>query len=291
METTEVNVATLLILDFDGTMTDAEREGAPYREGYLDDLAILTGLSPERIRELAEHFEAEVAAEQGRFGWDYGGRIVAPAGVDPYLRVMPVARMILDEVGIFPDSTTRNRLLDGILYKYNYPKTLTAFRPGAYDFLSVLREYLEAYVVTNSHTTPVQSKIRQLAENAGTPGSLDWLVDRVHGSAKKYIIDDDFEAVPGELQLPGLERPVLLRRRRYFEALEGLRQHHGADWSEVVVVGDIFELDLCLPLALGATVGLMTGPFTPAHERDYLSSHPRGHLLTGLLEVLALISG
>ena len=39
----EVNVAALLILDFDGTMTDAEAEGTPYREGYLGDLAIPPG--------------------------------------------------------------------------------------------------------------------------------------------------------------------------------------------------------------------------------------------------------
>ena len=286
-----MNVARLLILDFDGTMTDAEREGAPYREGYLDDLAILTGLTPEVIREMATRFEAEVAAEQGRFGWDFGGRIVAPAGVDPYLRVMPVARMILDELGILTDRTTRNRLLDGILYKYNYPKTHTAFRPGAYALLSALREHIEAYVVTNSHTTPVQGKISRLAEEADAAGSLDWLVARVHGSAKKYIIDDDFTAVDEALSLPGLDRPVLLRRRLYFEALEALRTAHDVAWSDVVVVGDIFELDLCLPLTLGATVGLMTGPFTPDHERSYLASHPRGHLLAGLDEVLPLISG
>ncbi len=286
-----MNVAALLILDFDGTMTDAEREGAPYREGYLDDLAILTGLPAEDIRQLAERFEAQVAAEQGRFGWDFNGRIVAPAGVDPYLRVMPVARMILDEVGIFPDRASRNRLLDGILYKYNYPKTHTAFRPGAYALLSNLRERVEAYVVTNSHTQPVQGKIRRLAEEAGAAGSLDWLVERVHGSARKYIIDDDFTAVPEALSRPGLDRPVLLRRRLYFEALDALRRRHGASWSDVVVVGDIFELDLCLPVALGATVGLMTGPFTPQHERSYLAGHPRGHLLDGLSEVVPLIGG
>lgn len=282
-------MAALLILDFDGTMTDAEAEGAPYREGYLDDLAILTGLPPAKIRTLAARFEAKVAAEQGRFGWDFNGRIVAPAGVDPYLRVMPVARMILDEVGIFPDRASRNRLLDGILYKYNYPKTHTAFRPGAFELLSTVRERIETYVVTNSHTAPVQGKISRLAAEAGAEGSLDWAVERVHGSARKYIIDDDFTAVPEALTLPELSRPVLLRRRLYFEALDALRMKHGAEWSDVLVVGDIFELDLCLPLALGGTVGLMTGPFTPDHERNYLAGHPRGHLLTELSEVLDLI--
>ena len=33
----------VLVLDFDGTMTDAEVEGRPYRQGCLEDLAVLCG--------------------------------------------------------------------------------------------------------------------------------------------------------------------------------------------------------------------------------------------------------
>ena len=58
---------------------------------------------------------------------------------------------------------------------------------------------------------------------------------------------------------------------------------------QVWVFGDIFELDLCLPLALGASVGLMTNNFTPQWELDYLSDHERGHLLSSLDEVSRLI--
>ena len=84
----------LLILDFDGTMTDAEAEGAPFREGYLEDLAALTERALPWIREAAARYEAVVASESAAYGWVFGGRIVAPASVDPYLRMMPVARLI-----------------------------------------------------------------------------------------------------------------------------------------------------------------------------------------------------
>ena len=30
------------IFDFDGTLTDAEQEGAPFRQGYLDDICALS---------------------------------------------------------------------------------------------------------------------------------------------------------------------------------------------------------------------------------------------------------
>jgi hypothetical protein len=232
---------------------------------------------------LADRFEAEVASRQGEFGWVFGGRIVAPASVDPYLRIMPVARMILDHFGAFTVLDERDRLLDAILYKYNYGKTRTAFRDGAGAVLRSLAG-TPTYVVTNSHTIPVQDKIRALG---GPNGALDWLVERVHGRAKKYILDEGFEAVPAEIRLPGLDRPVLLRRRMYFEVLDRLRRQEGARWEDVTVIGDIFELDLCLPLALGARVGLVVGAFTPPYERAFLEGHPRGGLLHRLEEIPA----
>ena len=105
------NMGTLLVLDFDGTMTDAEVEGVPFRQGYLEDVSILSGLPIEDVERMAETFSEEVWRNAHAYGWDFGGRIVAPAVVDPYLRMMPVARKILDEAGAFTDRAERNRLL------------------------------------------------------------------------------------------------------------------------------------------------------------------------------------
>lgn len=276
----------LLILDFDGTMTDAEVEGAPFRQGYLEDLAALTGWPVARVLEAAERYEAEVAKSDAH-GWVYDGRVVAPATVDPYLRIMPVARMILDEADVFRGEVGRSRLLDAILFKYNYRKTATAFRPAAGRLLRALPSLgVETFVVTNSDTEPVQNKIRALDT---TEGGVSWLIPRVRGRARKYVLDDGFTDVPEELRIQGLSRPVLLRRRPYFEVLDALRRGCGAEWGDVTVVGDIFELDLALPLSLGARVGLAANAHTPAHERAFLSAHPRGRVLDSLDEVLEFL--
>ncbi|MCB9780995.1 MAG: hypothetical protein H6742_20670 [Alphaproteobacteria bacterium] len=280
----------LLVLDFDGTVTDAEREGAPFREGYLSDIATLTGLSRDEVEELARRFEAEIAADPQSHGWMYGGRIVAPATVDPYLRIMPVARKIFDEVGAFSREQDRTHLLDGILYKYNYPKTEIAFRDGGAEVLGALGPDgdLLTYVVTNSHTDAVQHKIRVLG---GPGGALDWLVDRVHGRAKKYVIHDDWTAVPESMTLPGLGRPVLLRRQQYHDVIAALLDRHGLGWSDLVVVGDIFELDLCLPFHMGARVAVMANAHTPAYETDFLRGHARGGVLTHMDQIPAFARG
>ncbi len=270
----------MLVLDFDGTMTDAEREGGPFREGYLEDIATLCGADLGEVMVLATRFEREVAADPQSYGWLFHGHIVAPATVDPYLRVMPVARKVFDHFGCFTDEGDRTRLLDGILYKYNYTKTLNVFREGAAEVLGAL-EGTATYVVTNSHTEHVKAKIADLG--------VHWLVERVHGRAKKYVIEHDFDAVPEQMSLPGLSRPVLLRRAHYFRVLDALLKENGQDWSQLLVVGDIFELDLALPLQLGARVGLVVNGFTPDYEKDYLAGHPRGLLIQDIGEIPALV--
>lgn len=277
-------MSRLIVFDFDGTLTDAEEEGRPFRDGYLEDVGVLTGLPADEIQQLAARFEAEVAANPQQHGWIFGGSIVAPATVDPYLRMMPVARLIFDAVGAFPKAEDRDRLLDGILYKYNYPKTRTAFREGARELLLAVPTD-STYVVTNSHTVPVQDKIRQLSGMGDDPDALLWLVDRVYGRAKKYVLDAAFDAVPEALPVPDLARPVLLRRALYHGVLDRLRSDVGAEWSDVTVVGDIFELDLALPLAMGATVGLVVNQHTPDYEKAFLEDHARGATLDSLAEV------
>jgi phosphoglycolate phosphatase-like HAD superfamily hydrolase len=39
----------LIIFDFDGTLTDAEKEGSPFKNGYLEDLSTLTNVPLDEL--------------------------------------------------------------------------------------------------------------------------------------------------------------------------------------------------------------------------------------------------
>lgn len=267
----------MLVLDFDGTVTDAEAEGAPFTVGYLEDLALLVGRpagDPE-IAAIAETARHKVETDpEAAFEWM--GKKVAPSRVDPYLRVVPIAHAILDQFGAFPRMEDRSALLGRVLYKYNYAKTRTVPRAGARDLLASLAG-TDSWVVTNSYTEHVEAKV------AAVLGEGSWLAGRVRGNASKFEVDDGWLGAPPTLDLPGLARPVLLRRRRYHAVIAELLAGRG--FEDLTVVGDIFELDLAMPLALGARVGLMAGAQTPAHEVAYVASHPRGRVLRTLDEV------
>lgn len=282
---------TVLVLDFDGTMTDAEAEGRPFVEGYLEDLGALTGRpagDPE-IAAIAAQVEAEIAADPAAHPFLWMGRAVAPATVDPYLRMVPIAHRILDRFGAIPGAADRGRLLGSVLYKYNYAKTLgrPVFRSGAGDVLRALGG-TESWIVTNSDTHAVAGKVAALDREA--PG-VAWLTSRVRGHARKFDVDDAWDGVAAELALPGLDRPVLLRRRDYHAILKAVVDAAGASFSDLVVVGDIFELDLAMPLSLGARVGLVASERTPGYERAFVDSHPRGRLITDLAQIPAFAFG
>jgi len=155
------------------------------------------------------------------------------------------------------------------------------FRPGAGEMLASLGGR-PTWIVTNSDTHAVAGKVAALDREA--PG-VAWLTSRVRGFARKFDVDDDWAGAPREMELPGLERPVLLRRRAYHDSLRTVLDEANADWADLVVVGDIFELDLAMPLALGARVGLVSSPRTPAYERAYVEAHPRAQLIEDLGEI------
>ena len=183
---------TILVLDFDGTMTDAEAEGRPFRDGYLEDLCALVGRPADdpEVLAIAQTVEAELSRAPELHPFLWMGRAVAPAVVDPYLRMVPIAHRILDTYGalVGPSAALdRGRLLGSVLYKYNYVKTLglPVFRAGAGAVLSNLHDN-EAWIVTNSDTHAVASKVAALDREF--PG-VAWLTSRVRGQARKFDVD------------------------------------------------------------------------------------------------------
>lgn len=263
-------VTKCIILDFDGTFTDVAREAEPFVAAFRDAVFDLLG------RQLPKEWDeqaAKITENPGLHGWVHEGRIVAPASADPYIHTTTTAHLIFDATGILKDGRTRAAILQA-LYHHAYENTLTAFRPHAKEVLEELASSgIPTFVVTNARTDAAQKKLRTLG-----PVGIDRI--EVHGDARKFIVgeaestDERFARVPERLSLPGLERPVFPRRGRYFDALASIMRRVGASPEEVLVCGDIYELDLSLPLELGMQVHLVTGPKAPAaHEIAWLERY------------------
>lgn len=278
----------VVVFDFDGTLTDAEAEGESFVKGYLEDLCLLVGKNIEEVVLAVQSAEAKISSNPNNYGWLYDGLIVAPAMVDPYLRIQSIAGCVLDRFGVFLDHFDRKRLLD-LLFKHNYSFVREAFKAGAGKALSDLcaNSQIAVYVVTNSHTRSVGKKMALLSENYS---NLDTMRERVIGGAKKYIVGDGPEHVVEKMTIPGLSRVIYLHRSAYYNILEKLREENGVGWEDMTVIGDIFELDLALPFMLGTNIGLVVNQFTPQYERDFITARPaRATLINSLSEVLPFV--
>jgi FMN phosphatase YigB (HAD superfamily) len=276
-----------IILDFDGTFTDVEKEAVPFLEAYRDDLA--ESLGADAIAGWDEA-AASIGADPDSYGWEFDGRIVAPSHADPYIMATSTAQKLLDEHGLLPDAEERRSFLEE-LFRRNYPKAANVFRPDARQVVEeLLATGLPIYVVTNSLTDAVEAKLDDLA-----PKGRERL--RVYGNAKKYVITepqseaDGFSALPETLSLPGLDRPIFLRRGFYWDALTSVLGNSGARPERTLVAGDIFELDLALPAALGFPIHLVARPKTPSYERDAVVAHEHGEVSEDLESVVSRLRG
>jgi phosphoglycolate phosphatase-like HAD superfamily hydrolase len=278
-----------VVLDFDGTFTDAAAEGAPFVQHFR------RRLSEELGRDVMEagwaEVEAGVLASNEEHGWEVGGRVVAPATADPYLLANFVARRLCDRLGVMTDKAERAKLLDA-LYREAYAQVGMAFKPEAKEVLEALLETgLPVHVVTNAHTDTVEAKLTKLA-----PRGRERL--RVSGDARKFLIeppttsDAIFEAVPETVQVAALVRPIHLRRGRYYDALRRIWNETDTSPETTLVAGDIYELDLAMPAALGAHVQLVARANTLEYERRGIAAlGSRGGMDPSLRAILPRLRG
>jgi len=269
--------------DFDGTITDTKLEAAPFIEAYYQEMSRKTGINAYELREQVAVKEQLILDNPQSYGWEvpYNGRqvISASATAGPYILCQIAARLYLTDLvdqGNSPiKSPSEAKELLRYLFQYSYPFTGTAFRDGAKEYLEELSVASNLSIATSSDSAKVAKKL----------GHLTLKTDiNIVGGIKKHFLDPSFDMIPEIATLPGLARPIYLRRREYFNAL-----NTGDEGGSVAcVIGDIYELDLSLPEKLGVFTCLLTSN-APAHEKQYYLDHPNRYSADSLSELVPRI--
>ncbi|MEM7813929.1 MAG: HAD hydrolase-like protein [Candidatus Aenigmatarchaeota archaeon] len=249
-----------VVLDFDGTLTDIWAIEEPFEQAYMSELAAaLSGRIERRNFDAAwERAKHTVLANPDDYGWRYKGKISVPAGADPCTFCASVADVVLDAAGI-RKIEEKVPLLTGSFWK-SYERVAAPFRPDAAKFVADIASLAPLYVVTNSATDSVKAKLSSI-------GAAEKVTDVV-GSARKYAIDDGWERVPEHQPVDGSRRRIYLRRKSYFDVLSAIAEREGVKFSDMLAVGDVYDLDLALPRAVGADVCLVASDKTPKYAID-----------------------
>lgn len=277
-----------VVLDLDGTLTDLPREAPAFSAAFP---ALLGEALGRDLSDVWPEAEARVRAASPELGWIVDGHAVGPADADPYVLASSAAQIVLDRLDVSAGSPAARRELVGSVFRRAYQRTEGAFRPEAKGVIEgLLARVPSVHVVTNAATEVALRKLAALA-----PQGLSRL--RVRGDAGKFAIgpaaspDPRFSSLPRQIRLPGLARPVLLERGRYFDALASIWAAGAAGPRSTLVCGDIFEVDLALPAALGAEVHLVLRERTFDYEREAVKAlGARGAVSEGVSALLDRIS-
>jgi hypothetical protein len=273
-----------LLSDFDGVWTDPGEEAAA--QGEVLDGLLAEWAPPARASEVSAWVRAaraSVQREPERYGWVSCGRLTAFADEDPFTAHSallhfvhanaasdPIAADLRDAIAARGHSLES---LSGLSHARGVAHVTATRGPGILRAAALagerlLRQGAEIVVVSNSD----DAKLTTWFGHAGLPhtihperrqGSL-----RLRGSARKFELD------------PGRSEPLEMGETR----IETARPHYERALLEErpdAVVGDVFSLDLALPLRLrrgGAgwsalrLFWILHG-YTPRRMRERVSRH------------------
>jgi hypothetical protein len=253
-----------VVLDFDGTCTQIELAQAGFLASYLGILAAANGRARDAVLPAWEAALAEVRAASPNAGWTlHGAPSTAPAAADPYILAGEASALLLRGGAI--------QQVPVDAYSRAYAVNPAPWRPEVPAVLAALvKRGLKVGFISNSERYAIQARLGDLLN--GDRKLRGKLV--VHGDAAKFKLQEipvgatgpgaayraQFEKLDGAVRAEGITRPIYLRRGSYFDALCGLWRDLGAPGyaiAETIVCGDIWDLDLAMPDALGAAVHLV----------------------------------
>jgi len=289
-----------ILTDFDGVWTTVDGQAAAVNAARGRRLAELTGWSESDLGACLDRVAAALAAEPVAHGWRIDGRITAYCDEDPFLR----HNATMAGIGVLGDrdddrcAALRDDLAAaghhdlGALGSQIFLDASHAYLergghdllPSAPDVLTTLLAGADVVFCTNFTTGAVARSWTPRGFVFDGPGGTSGLTLR--GEARKQVLTAD----PVREMAFG-NRPVAVDRTHYREALLAERPD--------VIVGDVFSLDLALPLAMthddpswSPHCVLMRTAHTPAWARDLADgeSWPRLHSLDDLEQLPALVT-
>jgi hypothetical protein len=252
-----------LLSDFDGVWTNQDIEADYVWKYIINCLSNLTGETPDVMDKLLADCKKEMDRAPYDYGWFNGGVISAYYQEDPFGDNNAIFDYINRAATTKTFSNYKQQLhniKDCILNKNKvtlaefsnecFMKSTTQFKlegklKPVESTAKVVKELnekgVEIVVASNSKT----EKIEHLFTKAGLTVSNDRSIKRgrlyARGDARKFIIDPAYTVLPEYLEISGKYK-ISLRRSNYHKILTEEKPDY--------VIGDVFSLDLALPLYL-----------------------------------------
>lgn len=287
-----------ILSDFDGVLTDITHEARRSSEIFRLHLTQSGGVPPDELENLLRKVQREMERFPLHHGWKVDGRIAAYWDEDAFMHTQALGAC-LDEWALVDRNCTAQVLqalktkgissfsdLAGVSYTQMTQETSEGkLKPLDPETKAVVTELLkrghDVVIVSNSKT----DRITQLLTNQGLAiGDSPNSQLRIRGDAKKFVLGDTPDRLDVDDHAVDIARP-------HYEAI--LIQERPQ-----VVIGDVFSLDLALPLSLARrqTPGfeplqlfLRKRDYTPSWVTHFLDKENRCERINNLSQLLTLI--
>lgn len=252
-----------LVSDFDGVWTNQETEAAYVWNYIVKRISGLTGDSIETINDLLIGCKKEMDRTPYEYGWFSGGKIAAYYQEDPfgdnnaifdYIRRAGSSRSYSNfkqnlakiKAAIeTKDKKTLEEFSNDCFVKsttqFKLEGKLKPFETAGEVVKKLNAMGVEIIVASNSKTEKIEHLFRKAGQTVTNERSIKR--GRLHaiGDAGKFIIDSSFTEIPEFYEITKRFK-VNLRRKSYYKIL--------LEEKPDFVLGDVFSLDLALPLYL-----------------------------------------
>ena len=278
-----------LLSDFDGVWTYPDEEGAAHGAELDAALeALVADGDRAKVRDWLAMARLAVRAEPTRWGWVSAGRISAFADEDTftehgavlhYLHVKRDSDPLAARLAAATEALgTTLDAFGGKCHVAGVQKVEARRGPGILETAAVagralLARGVEVVVVSNSGTDKLERWFRHAQVPARVHPEKVQGALRLRGSARKYGL------APGAGEPLAVGDLVVDVARPDYEKV--LREE-----TPDAIVGDVFSLDLALPLALkrrdpawrGIRLFWLVHPYTPEHMKRQIASLPKGEV-------------
>lgn len=266
-----------ILSDFDGVLTNQINEALRVQEIAQELIASRSGAALSEVQKAWNAVKKDIHTKSHAYGWKMSGRLSAFCNEDLFIEGMGVAQWF-DELKDF-NFQLQQKEISSTTPHFSEPmikqlKTIDCFgsiSQEAYGLMTKetsagkhkpleeegivalgqwLRDGFQVVIVSNSETARIEEMLKK-AELF--PHSKL----KVMGGARKFELGPDADTIAigkrGEYQ-------VDRNRPKYLEILEGVKPHF--------VIGDVFSLDLALPLKL-EKAGKIPLEYGILVQRDY----------------------
>lgn len=281
-----------LVSDLDGVWTDQDKESVYVSEYIINKLSEITKFRSEELKELIDGCRKEMDKTPWEYGWFYDGKISAYYHEDPFgdnnaifnyiqrignrnsfsvfrQKLSDIKKAILQN-GFESTEKFSNYCFTESTKMFKEAGKLAPHRNGKEALDKVLKKGVQVVVVSNSSTQKIEHLFLKMGkqptnERSFKPGNV-----HARGNAMKFILKQDFNSIPAILKTEK-RYDVQLRRESYYDML--------IDEAPDYVLGDVFSLDISLPLYLKLNdsrfsklkIIQVIHKYTPDWVKDFLS--------------------